>query len=193
MTPYPHDDKLTVCFISYGSLYGSVAFIRSYGCCPTLSSTVLFMQTVHVNGKRNAVSRFSWAVLGLLHWAVIGPKIYHLTTFRKTNRDPQPPTHPRGVPTRRVENLGGGGGAAAAAEAPEQRGVKARIVGSSGIPSSRTNTGRGVRPEAREMTQKQTLFKGQSKKKTVPPNRHGKAPHVRKGMRAGTDCGAPHS
>jgi len=41
-----------------------------------------------------------------------------------------------------------------------------------------------VRPEAREMTQKQTLFKGQSKKKTVPPNRHGKAPHVRKGKRA---------
>ncbi|CAO2184957.1 unnamed protein product [Urochloa humidicola] len=33
------------------------------------------------------------------------------------------------------------------------------------------------------MTQKQTLFKGQSKKKTVPPNRHGKAPHVRKGKR----------
>ena len=96
MTPYPHDDKLTVCFISYGSLYGSVAFIRSYGCCPTLFSTVLFKQTVHVNGKRNAVSRFSWAVLGLLRWAVIGPKIYHLTTFRKTNRDP-PATHP---PTR---------------------------------------------------------------------------------------------
>jgi len=81
-----------------------------------------------------------------------------------------------------LKTLGGGG--AAAAEAPEQRGVKARIVGSSGIPSSRTNTGRGVRPEAREMTQKQTLFKGQSKKKTVPPNRHGKAPHVRKGKRA---------
>ncbi|XP_066308708.1 uncharacterized protein [Miscanthus floridulus] len=34
------------------------------------------------------------------------------------------------------------------------------------------------------MTQKQTLFKGQSKKKTIPPNRHGKAPHVRKGKRA---------
>ncbi|PWZ10744.1 hypothetical protein Zm00014a_037933 [Zea mays] len=34
------------------------------------------------------------------------------------------------------------------------------------------------------MTQKQTMFKGQSKKKTIPPNRHGKAPHVRKGKRA---------
>ncbi|TVU22625.1 hypothetical protein EJB05_32338 [Eragrostis curvula] len=33
------------------------------------------------------------------------------------------------------------------------------------------------------MTQKQSLFKGQSKKKTIPPNRHGKAPHVRKGKR----------
>ncbi|KAF8661515.1 hypothetical protein HU200_056935 [Digitaria exilis] len=33
------------------------------------------------------------------------------------------------------------------------------------------------------MTQKQTMFKGQSKKKTVPPNRHGKAPHIRKGKR----------
>jgi hypothetical protein len=40
------------------------------------------------------------------------------------------------------------------------------------------------------MTQKQTLFKGQSKKKTIPPNRHGKAPHVRKGTRGGIDCGA---
>uniref|UniRef100_A0A0E0JGX2 Uncharacterized protein n=1 Tax=Oryza punctata TaxID=4537 RepID=A0A0E0JGX2_ORYPU len=34
------------------------------------------------------------------------------------------------------------------------------------------------------MTQKQSLFKGQGKKKTIPPNRHGKAPHVRKGKRA---------
>jgi hypothetical protein len=42
------------------------------------------------------------------------------------------------------------------------------------------------------MTQKQTQFKGKSKKKTVPPNRHGKAPHVRKGTRARTDRGVPH-
>nr|XP_034592589.1 uncharacterized protein LOC117854491 isoform X1 [Setaria viridis] len=42
------------------------------------------------------------------------------------------------------------------------------------------------------MTQKQTMFKGQSKKKTIPPNRHGKAPHVRKGTRARTDRGVPH-
>ncbi|XP_057451184.1 uncharacterized protein LOC130743084 [Lotus japonicus] len=33
------------------------------------------------------------------------------------------------------------------------------------------------------MTQKATLFKGQSKKKSVPPNRHGKAPVTRKGRR----------
>lgn len=41
------------------------------------------------------------------------------------------------------------------------------------------------------MTQKQTMFKGQSKKKTVPPNRHGKAPHIRKGTRAGIGRGVP--
>ncbi|WVZ71639.1 hypothetical protein U9M48_020206 [Paspalum notatum var. saurae] len=33
------------------------------------------------------------------------------------------------------------------------------------------------------MTQKQALFKGKSKKKIIPPNRHGKAPQVRKGKR----------
>lgn len=32
-----------------------------------------------------------------------------------------------------------------------------------------------------EMTQKQNLFKGKSKKKSVPPSRHGKVPHIRKG------------
>jgi hypothetical protein len=32
------------------------------------------------------------------------------------------------------------------------------------------------------MTQKQSLFKVKSKKKSVPPNRHGKAAHIRKGM-----------
>ncbi|EHA8587025.1 hypothetical protein COCNU_scaffold001324G000020 [Cocos nucifera] len=32
------------------------------------------------------------------------------------------------------------------------------------------------------MTQKGNLFKGQ-KKKTIPPNRHGKASHTRKGKR----------
>ncbi|XP_010927000.1 uncharacterized protein [Elaeis guineensis] len=32
------------------------------------------------------------------------------------------------------------------------------------------------------MTQKENLFKGQ-KKKTIPPNRHGKASHTRKGKR----------
>ncbi|KAF0897857.1 hypothetical protein E2562_001583 [Oryza meyeriana var. granulata] len=37
------------------------------------------------------------------------------------------------------------------------------------------------------MTQKQSLFKGQGKKKTIPPNRHGKAPHVRKGTRRQID------
>lgn len=31
------------------------------------------------------------------------------------------------------------------------------------------------------MTQKANLFKGQQKKKTIPANRHGKNPHVRKG------------
>ncbi|KAJ4846964.1 hypothetical protein Tsubulata_043557 [Turnera subulata] len=33
------------------------------------------------------------------------------------------------------------------------------------------------------MTQKANLFKGQTKKKTIPPNRHGKIPHTRKGKR----------
>ncbi|KAJ6895798.1 hypothetical protein NC651_022130 [Populus alba x Populus x berolinensis] len=33
------------------------------------------------------------------------------------------------------------------------------------------------------MTQKNNLFKGQQKKKTVPPNRHGKITHIRKGKR----------
>ncbi|QHO31912.1 uncharacterized protein DS421_8g245540 [Arachis hypogaea] len=33
------------------------------------------------------------------------------------------------------------------------------------------------------MTQKSNLFKGQKKNKSVPPNRHGKAPSVRKGKR----------
>jgi hypothetical protein len=32
------------------------------------------------------------------------------------------------------------------------------------------------------MTQKQSMFKGKSKKKSVPPSRHGKAAHIRKGM-----------
>ncbi|KAL5219814.1 hypothetical protein ABZP36_024527 [Zizania latifolia] len=34
------------------------------------------------------------------------------------------------------------------------------------------------------MTQKQSMFKGQGKKKSIPPSRHGKALHVRKGKRA---------
>ncbi|MBA0562818.1 hypothetical protein Golob_007839 [Gossypium lobatum] len=33
------------------------------------------------------------------------------------------------------------------------------------------------------MTQKGNLFKGQKKQKTIPPNRHGKVPHIRKGKR----------
>ncbi|XP_030465780.1 uncharacterized protein LOC115684954 [Syzygium oleosum] len=33
------------------------------------------------------------------------------------------------------------------------------------------------------MTQKSNLFKGQQKKKTIPPSRHGKAPPTRKGKR----------
>ncbi|KAI4384658.1 hypothetical protein MLD38_002780 [Melastoma candidum] len=33
------------------------------------------------------------------------------------------------------------------------------------------------------MTQKQNMFKGHQKKKTIPPNRHGKAPLTRKGKR----------
>ncbi|XP_031477410.1 uncharacterized protein LOC116248644 [Nymphaea colorata] len=33
------------------------------------------------------------------------------------------------------------------------------------------------------MTQKQVLFKGQQKKKTLPPSRHGKPPQGRKGKR----------
>ncbi|XP_011091768.1 uncharacterized protein LOC105172126 [Sesamum indicum] len=34
------------------------------------------------------------------------------------------------------------------------------------------------------MTQKGNLFKGQQKKKSIPPNRHGKVSHTRKGKRA---------
>ncbi|GAV75410.1 hypothetical protein CFOL_v3_18889 [Cephalotus follicularis] len=33
------------------------------------------------------------------------------------------------------------------------------------------------------MTQKGSLFKGQQKKKTIPPSRHGKIPAIRKGKR----------
>ncbi|KAJ0502322.1 hypothetical protein HanPI659440_Chr11g0429691 [Helianthus annuus] len=33
------------------------------------------------------------------------------------------------------------------------------------------------------MTQKSTLFKGQQKRKSVPPSRHGKTPKTRKGKR----------
>ncbi|KAK9266455.1 hypothetical protein L1049_012482 [Liquidambar formosana] len=33
------------------------------------------------------------------------------------------------------------------------------------------------------MTQKSSLFKGQQKKKSIPPNRHGKHPPTRKGKR----------
>ncbi|XP_057522026.1 uncharacterized protein LOC130802137 [Amaranthus tricolor] len=33
------------------------------------------------------------------------------------------------------------------------------------------------------MTQKAKLFKGQQKKKSIPPNRHGKASQIRKGKR----------
>ncbi|KAJ8622717.1 hypothetical protein MRB53_031246 [Persea americana] len=33
------------------------------------------------------------------------------------------------------------------------------------------------------MTQKANLFKGQQKKKSIPPNRHGKAPCTRKGKK----------
>ncbi|CAN1190517.1 hypothetical protein LINPERPRIM_LOCUS40088 [Linum perenne] len=33
------------------------------------------------------------------------------------------------------------------------------------------------------MTQKSGLFKGQQKKKPIPPSRHGKAPKIRKGKR----------
>ncbi|CAJ1832579.1 unnamed protein product [Sphenostylis stenocarpa] len=33
------------------------------------------------------------------------------------------------------------------------------------------------------MTQKANLFKGKAKKKSIPPNRHGKAPVTRKGKR----------
>ncbi|KAL5543606.1 hypothetical protein UlMin_007390 [Ulmus minor] len=33
------------------------------------------------------------------------------------------------------------------------------------------------------MVQKGGLFKGQQKKKTIPPNRHGKVPQTRKGKR----------
>lgn len=34
-----------------------------------------------------------------------------------------------------------------------------------------------------EMTQKATQFKGQQKRKTIPPNRHGKSVQTRKGKR----------
>ncbi|CAL5380152.1 unnamed protein product [Camellia sinensis] len=33
------------------------------------------------------------------------------------------------------------------------------------------------------MTQKDKMFKGQQKKKSIPPSRHGKIPHTRKGKR----------
>uniref|UniRef100_A0A9I9DU42 Uncharacterized protein n=1 Tax=Cucumis melo TaxID=3656 RepID=A0A9I9DU42_CUCME len=33
------------------------------------------------------------------------------------------------------------------------------------------------------MTQKANLFKGKQKRKTIPPNRHGKIPQTRKGKR----------
>ncbi|KAJ7949238.1 2,3-bisphosphoglycerate-dependent phosphoglycerate mutase [Quillaja saponaria] len=33
------------------------------------------------------------------------------------------------------------------------------------------------------MTQKANLFKGQQKKKSIPPSRHGKIPPIRKGKR----------
>ncbi|OWM78403.1 uncharacterized protein LOC116192728 [Punica granatum] len=33
------------------------------------------------------------------------------------------------------------------------------------------------------MTQKTALFKGQKKKKSIPPSRHGKVPQTRKGKR----------
>ncbi|KAK4259867.1 hypothetical protein QN277_006155 [Acacia crassicarpa] len=33
------------------------------------------------------------------------------------------------------------------------------------------------------MTQKAALFKGQKKKKSIPPNRHGKVPQTRKGKK----------
>uniref|UniRef100_A0A2P2MSQ1 Uncharacterized protein LOC105113678 n=1 Tax=Rhizophora mucronata TaxID=61149 RepID=A0A2P2MSQ1_RHIMU len=33
------------------------------------------------------------------------------------------------------------------------------------------------------MTQKGELFKGKQKKKTIPPNRHGKVTHTRRGKR----------
>ncbi|XP_004515954.1 uncharacterized protein [Cicer arietinum] len=33
------------------------------------------------------------------------------------------------------------------------------------------------------MTQKSKLFKGQTKKKSIPANRHGKVPQIRKGKR----------
>ncbi|KNA15798.1 hypothetical protein SOVF_094890 [Spinacia oleracea] len=34
------------------------------------------------------------------------------------------------------------------------------------------------------MTQKANMFKGKQKKKAVPPSRHGKDSHIRKGKRA---------
>ncbi|KAM7472543.1 hypothetical protein LguiA_010726 [Lonicera macranthoides] len=33
------------------------------------------------------------------------------------------------------------------------------------------------------MTQKTNMFKGQQKRKSIPPNRHGKTPSIRKGKR----------
>ncbi|KAL6989714.1 hypothetical protein U1Q18_015465, partial [Sarracenia purpurea var. burkii] len=38
-------------------------------------------------------------------------------------------------------------------------------------------------PTEKKMTQTANLFKGQQKKKTIPPNRHGKISHNRKGKR----------
>ncbi|KAJ9558258.1 hypothetical protein OSB04_012872 [Centaurea solstitialis] len=45
-------------------------------------------------------------------------------------------------------------------------------------------TPKGQNPNSRKMTQKANLFKGQQKRKTIPPSRHGKAPKTRKGKRA---------
>lgn len=42
----------------------------------------------------------------------------------------------------------------------------------------------GLANSSREMTQKAKLFKGQTKKKSIAANRHGKAPQIRKGKRS---------
>jgi hypothetical protein len=70
---------------------------------------------------------------------------------------------------------------------PDRRSIRSSSTFQAEIPRRRTpqpaSTARSKREreDKIKMTQKQTMFKGQTKKKSAPPSRHGKAPHIRKG------------